>query len=87
VTIEPLPIFLAFLIIVALVVFWRLTNARVSVTWESKTTSPEPSKADVAGLKRQRDEARSVAKDLREAMENGTAQLDTMRKSLGDPDT
>lgn len=32
----------------ALIVVWRLSNQKISLTWESKTVAPEPSKADAA---------------------------------------
>lgn len=50
----------------ALLVFWRMSNQKISLTWESKTVAPEPSKHSVAVLTGQRDEAREQAALLRD---------------------
>ncbi len=52
----------------ALLVTWRMSNQKISLTWESKTVAPEPSKHSVAVLTGQRDEAREQAVLLRDEL-------------------
>ncbi len=58
-----LPAFLGLLSLLFLAVFYRLGNMRVSMTFESKTIAPEPSKAEAARMKTEQDafERRQVA--------------------------
>lgn len=52
-------------VLAALVVFWRLTNSRGTVTWELRTLEPEENRFRV-----ERDEARREAEKLREQVES-----------------
>ena len=52
-----------------LLVFWRLTNSKISFTWEAKTVAQEPAKADLKRLTAERDEARVMAAQLRDKLE------------------
>lgn len=41
--------------VVLLVVFWRLTNTKFSITYEARTVIPEPPKADIKRVIQERD--------------------------------
>ena len=48
--------FPAFLVLLAFAAWWRAGNMTVKLTWEAKTTEPEPSKAQLADIAEQRAE-------------------------------
>lgn len=72
---ESLPFVIMALLFAA---FWRLTNATVTLQWAAKTQAPEPSKYTVAGLKRDLQEARANAEDMRYRLEQ--AERDEARR-------
>ncbi len=68
------PEYVLLALIAALLVVWawtvhRMTNSAGDVRWSVKTTAPEPSQAELAELKRERDSARETAERLRAELE------------------
>lgn len=57
------------LLLVAYLVFLRLTNSSATITWTVRTLQPEPPSEDWTRLKFERDEARRAAEALRAELE------------------
>jgi hypothetical protein len=60
------------MMLLAFAAWWRAGNMKVSISFESKTSTPEPSKGQVMVLRDQletkrheRDEARRIAEEMR----------------------
>lgn len=65
---DYLLILVAALLAAVLYGFNRIVNSAGSVTWQVKTTPPEPSTEQVARLQRERDQAREQAERVREEL-------------------
>ena len=72
---------IAALLLAVLIVFWRLTNARGTVTWEVRTTQPEPGNAEVEEARRRVAEMAEARRLLDERAEE---LLRHERKTMGD---
>lgn len=70
---------IAALIIAVLMVFYRLTNARGTMTWEVRTTQPEPGSIEVEEAKRRVAEM----SDARRLLDERERELAVLEKKYG----